>query len=91
MEARLGAGRPVAVRRTSHMGKLPSVSGRQAARAFTRLGWRFLRQSGSHMVYGKPGVAANLSIPDHRSLASGTLRALIRCAGITVEEFAAAL
>jgi len=35
----------------------------------------------------KPGVRANLSIPQHKELALGTLRALIRAAGMTVEEF----
>ena len=67
--------------------RLPVVSGRQAAKAFEALGWQFLRQRGSHMVYGRPGVPANLAIPDHRELALGTLRALIRCAGIDVGTF----
>jgi hypothetical protein len=35
----------------------------------------------------KEGVRANLSIPQHRELSLGTLRALIRCAGMSVEEF----
>jgi len=70
---------------------LPVVSGRAAAKAFEKLGWILLRQRGSHMVFGKSEVAANLAIPDHRELARGTLRALVRTAGITVEEFVAAL
>jgi len=70
---------------------LPVVSGREAAKAFEKLGWLLLRQRGSHMVCGKSDIAANLSIPDHKELARGTLRALIRTAGITVEEFAEAL
>jgi predicted RNA binding protein YcfA (HicA-like mRNA interferase family) len=70
---------------------LPVVSGRAAAKAFERLGWQILRQRGSHMVYGKPDTPANLSIPDHKELARGTLRGLIRAAGSTVEEFVEAL
>jgi hypothetical protein len=35
----------------------------------------------------KPGHPASLSVPQHRELAPGTLRALIRAAGMTVEEF----
>jgi len=70
---------------------LPVVSGREAAKAFERLGWVLLRRRGSHLVFGKPEVPANLTIPDHRELARGTLRALIRTAGITVEDFVAAL
>ncbi|HTF56545.1 MAG TPA: type II toxin-antitoxin system HicA family toxin [Planctomycetota bacterium] len=70
---------------------VPVVSGREAAKAFERLGWILLRQRGSHRIYGKPDIPANLSIPDHRELARGTLRALIRTAEITVEEFVEAL
>ncbi len=79
---------------------LPVISGREAAKIFERLGWRLLRRRGSHMVYGKPTVPANLSIPNHRELAAGTLRAqirsaqirsaLIRSAQISVEDFIAA-
>jgi predicted RNA binding protein YcfA (HicA-like mRNA interferase family) len=67
--------------------KLPVVSGREAARAFERAGWLFDRRRGSHMIYVKPGVRVNLSIPDHRELDPGLLRALIRAAGTTVDEF----
>ncbi|MDG2307224.1 MAG: type II toxin-antitoxin system HicA family toxin [Candidatus Binatia bacterium] len=69
---------------------LPVVAGREARRAFERLGWIFRRQSGSHMILTKPGSIVSLSIPDHRELAPGTLRKLIRLAGITVEEFRSA-
>lgn len=72
------------------MPDLPVVSGRDARRVFERLGWMFRRQTGSHMILTKAGSVASLSIPDHRELAPGTLRKLIRAAGITVEEFRAA-
>ena len=38
------------------------------------------------MVLVKSGVRANLSIPLHKELSVGTLRALIRNAGLTVDE-----
>ena len=44
-------------------------------------------QVGSHLVLVKPGVRVNLSIPQHKELSVGTLRALIRNAGMTVDEF----
>ena len=44
-------------------------------------------QVGSHLILIKEGVRANLSIPQHRELSVGTLRALIRNAGLSVEEF----
>lgn len=73
------------------MPDLPVVSGQEARRAFERLGWVFRRQTGSHMILTKPGSIASLSIPDHRELAPGTLRKLIRLAGVTVEQFRAAI
>jgi predicted RNA binding protein YcfA (HicA-like mRNA interferase family) len=69
------------------LAELRVVSGRQARAAFERLGWVFRRQRGSHMILTKPGHMASLSIPDHRDLAVGTLRKLIRSAGLSVEEF----
>jgi len=67
--------------------ELPVVSGQEARRAFERLGWTFRRQTGSHMILTKAGSIASLSIPDHRELAPGTLRKLIRSAGVSVEQF----
>ena len=69
------------------MAQLPVISGQQARRAFERAGWVFDRQRSSHMILIKSGVPANLSVPDHRELDRGTLRTLIRAAGITVEQF----
>ena len=70
------------------MPELPVVSGAEAVRIFERAGWRQDRQHGSHVIMLKRGHVASLSIPLHRELAPGTLRALLRSAGMTVEEFA---
>jgi len=66
---------------------LPVISGREAARAFEKAGFQFHHQKGSHMLYYRPSDGRHLSIPDHRELDRGTLRGLIRGAGITVDEF----
>jgi predicted RNA binding protein YcfA (HicA-like mRNA interferase family) len=58
-----------------------------AVRAFERAGWRRDRQRGSHVILIQPGMIASLSVPQHRELAPGTLRALIRNAGMSVEGF----
>jgi len=71
------------------MAVLPSVSGERAVRVFQNAGWSKDRQRGSHVILIKPGHAASLSVPQHRVVAPGTLRALIRAAGMSVEEFAA--
>jgi predicted RNA binding protein YcfA (HicA-like mRNA interferase family) len=72
------------------MPALPVLSGRKVVRAFEQLGWQVARQRGSHIVLVKDGEIATLSVPDHKEVARGTLRSLIRTAGITVEEFISA-
>ena len=71
------------------MARLPVISGAEAVQAFQLAGWRVDRQRGSHTIMLKSGQIASLSIPQHRELAPGTLRSLIRAAGLNVEEFAA--
>jgi len=69
------------------MGKLANISGKEAAKAFQRAGWRPIGQVGSHLMLVKEGLRVNLSVPQHKELSVGTLRALIRNAGLTVDEF----
>ena len=69
------------------MGRLGNISGKEAAKAFQKAGWTPIGQVGSHLVMVKLGVRVNLSIPQHRELATGTLRALIRNSGLSVNEF----
>ncbi len=69
------------------MPPLPTLSGRDVVKAFAKAGWQMVRQRGSHMILVKDGHMATLSIPDHREIAKGTLRSLIRSSGLTVEEF----
>lgn len=71
------------------MPALPVISGADAVKVFQRDGWRFARQRGSHIILVKEGSIASLSVPNHNSLARGTLRSLIRDAGLTVDEFCA--
>lgn len=69
------------------MGKLGNISGKDAVKAFQKLNWQQIGQVGSHVVMVKSGVRVNLSIPQHKELSIGTLRALIRNAGLSVDEF----
>ena len=70
------------------MSKLPQLSGQQVCKAFATIGYQFDRQKGSHIVLrrGDP-PHRRLVIPDHKTIAKGTLRAIIRQAGLTVDEF----
>lgn len=72
------------------MPQLPVLSGRDVVRAFEKLGWQQARQTGSHIILTKSGHLATLSVPDHREVARGTLRSLIRSSGARVAEFIAA-
>lgn len=72
------------------MAVLPVLSGRRVVEVFQSLGWQPARQRGSHIILIKPGHIATLSVPDHKEIAKGTLRSLVRGAGLTVEVFAAA-
>ena len=69
------------------MPQLPKLSGRKTVKAFLRAGWSVARQKGSHIILVKDGHWATLSVPDHREVAPGTLRSLIRASELTVEEF----
>jgi predicted RNA binding protein YcfA (HicA-like mRNA interferase family) len=69
------------------MPALPVLSGRKTVRVFEKLGWEVARQRGSHIILVKEGEMATLSVPDHKQIAKGTLRSLIRSAGLTVEAF----
>ncbi len=72
--------------------KLPVVSGSDAVKAFRKIGYEFDEQHGSHMIPRHTDPPhRRLSVPNHKEPAKGTLRALIREAGPTVEEFAGLL
>ena len=69
------------------MPPVPILRPREVVRAFERLGWQIARQRASHIILTKPGHIATLSVPDHPTVARGTLRSLVARAGITIEEF----
>jgi predicted RNA binding protein YcfA (HicA-like mRNA interferase family) len=71
---------------------LPRISGREAVYVFRSIGYEVDRQKGSHIILRHAqSPHRRLTVPDHREVAKGTLRSLIREAGITVEEFVALL
>ncbi len=68
------------------MSRLPVCSGSDAVKAFSKIGYTFDHQTGSHIILRHPS-GRRLTIPNHRELAKGTLRALIREAGLMKEQF----
>ncbi|MCL4858651.1 MAG: type II toxin-antitoxin system HicA family toxin [Caldilineaceae bacterium] len=69
------------------MSKLPQISGRTCVSALNKVGFYVRRQRGSHVVLRRDDPYAQLVVPDHNVLDRGTLRAIIRQAGLSVEEF----
>ena len=67
---------------------MKSLSGREFARLIEQRGWRLLRVSGSHHIYGKPGSVVRLSVPIHanRPLKTGLLRHLAKLAEIAEDD-----
>jgi predicted RNA binding protein YcfA (HicA-like mRNA interferase family) len=72
--------------------RLPRISGREVVKALRKIGYEQDRQHGSHIIL-RQAVSPHrrLVVPDHDEVAKGTLRAIIRQAGLTVDEFKALL
>lgn len=71
---------------------LPRVSGREVVKALREIGYERDRQRGSHVVLRQMvSPYRRLTVPDHKEVAKGTMRAIIRQAGLTVDEFRALL
>jgi len=66
--------------------RLPACSGKDAVQAFRQIGYEVDHQTGSHIILRHP-TQRRLTVPNHRELAKGTLRALIREAGLSKEQF----
>jgi predicted RNA binding protein YcfA (HicA-like mRNA interferase family) len=72
-------------------GRLPVVNGKRVIQALTKAGFTLNRIVGSHHVMTYPGdQTRTLTVPVHaaRDLKPGTLRSIIRQAGLTVDDFA---
>jgi len=67
---------------------LPVLKPKEVVAALERSGFELRRHTGSHVIMYKSGFRRPISIPQHpRDLPKGTIRAIIREAGLTVEEF----
>jgi predicted RNA binding protein YcfA (HicA-like mRNA interferase family) len=68
------------------MSGLPIVSGRQLVKALAKAGFAVDRQRGSHIILFRAAPPTTVTVPDHRELDRGTLRAILRQADITPSE-----
>lgn len=70
------------------MSELPRISGREVVKARGKIGYEVDHQRGSHIALRNTSPPhRRLTVPDHAEVAKGTLRAIIRQAGLTVQEF----
>ena len=70
------------------MSKLPIISGKKLCKILRRIGYSIDHQTGSHIILRcKYKPYRRLTVPNHKEIAKGTLRAILRKAGLTVEEF----
>lgn len=68
--------------------KLPVLSGLEVVKALSKIGYQVDHATGSHLILRKNHPPFHrLTVPRHRELARGTLRAIIRQAGLTLSEF----
>ncbi len=67
---------------------LPRISGRRVITTLAKIGYKKDRQKGSHIILRQAAYPhRRLVVPDHKEVAKGTLRAIIKQAGLTVDEF----
>ena len=69
------------------MSGLPRLSGAECVKALNKAGFYFKRQEGSHIVLRRDDPFGQVVVPNHKELDRGTLRAIIRQAGLSVDEF----
>lgn len=68
------------------MTKLPRISGQECVSALRKAGFEIRRQHGSHIVLRRDDPFAQVVVPDHKELDTGTLRAILRQAGLSADE-----
>jgi predicted RNA binding protein YcfA (HicA-like mRNA interferase family) len=68
------------------MSKLPVISGRELVAVLCKAGFSVDRQRGSHVMLYRADPPLTLSVPGHKELDRGTLRAILRQAGLSPEE-----
>ena len=68
------------------MARLPILSGREIIKVLQKIGYREIRQSGSHIRLACPDKKS-VTVPDYKTISRNLLRKILRDAEISVEEF----
>ena len=73
------------------MTKIPVIPGRKVVNALVRLGYAVDHQKGSHIVLKNLEDTRTIVVPDHNELDRGTLKAILKQAGIDIETLLSVL
>ncbi|MBD2678807.1 MULTISPECIES: type II toxin-antitoxin system HicA family toxin [Nostoc] len=65
---------------------MKSVSGKALCKIVERYGWNLKRITGSHHIYAKEGVILSIPVHGNRDLPIGTLKGLLKDAGLSEED-----
>ncbi|MBW4676794.1 MAG: type II toxin-antitoxin system HicA family toxin [Desmonostoc geniculatum HA4340-LM1] len=65
---------------------MKSVSGKALCKIVERYGWNLKRITGSHHIYAKEGVILSIPVHGNCDLPIGTLKGLLKDAGLTEED-----
>ena len=70
------------------MSHLPALSGKELCKILAHVGYELDHQTGSHLILRNINAPyRRLTVPNHKELAKGTLRSIIRESGLTLDEF----
>ncbi|WP_373478918.1 type II toxin-antitoxin system HicA family toxin [Geminocystis sp.] len=69
------------------MTKIPNISGKMCVKALAKIGYYQKRQEGSHIILRKDHPFSQIVVPNHKNIAKGTLRTIIKSTDLTIDEF----
>ena len=70
------------------MSKLPIISARELLKILSKIGYSVDHQTGSHMILRNGNYPyRRITLPNHKEIARGTLRSIIRQSGPALDEF----
>ncbi|OHD62364.1 MAG: hypothetical protein A2014_04885 [Spirochaetes bacterium GWF1_49_6] len=71
------------------MARIPLLSGEEIIRILEKFGFKVLRQKGSHVSLKRETLNGSIGcvVPNHKEVAAGTLRGILKQAQITLEDF----
>lgn len=69
------------------MSRLPSISGKKCVKTLEKFGFVVYRQRGSHITLVRENPPNQITVPLHKELDRGTLKAILRQTEISLDEF----